>query len=410
MKLFSAITLTLMIAVSASFGAKLISYTGYSAESQEEANNAAIAGVAKQISTQVSTSQKLVKKEIKKGETSSFNKNFSVSNQVESNLLLKGIRVSPKPKQGNSFVAFATVDLDQLSSELRFNIQKIQKDVKQTEIEIIKSIEQKRYADAFEKLTSLRMLVLKHPPLLESLAEFYPIDSSFSLSSINQELERTLIEKLSNITVSIKDPQEYEITTPILPSFTVYVSDKEGPIPNFPIYVMQNNRTLGERYTKDAGEVSFALKNVNFDQGPYTIQIAVNFPHMILKKTGLDKPLEIQYKTKKTKCSYYLSCKETVNVCNLIENRLATKSFFHNPNNQKNTIQAKVTSEIQKAMKAGRNNIISYSVSLQLTGPEINFLKKEKVIAKSEYEAVIKFLEKVDLNDFSTQASFLCKE
>jgi hypothetical protein len=55
MKLFSAITLTLMIAVSASFGAKLISYTGYSAESQEEANNAAIAGVAKQISTQVST-------------------------------------------------------------------------------------------------------------------------------------------------------------------------------------------------------------------------------------------------------------------------------------------------------------------------------------------------------------------
>ena len=213
MKLFSAITLTLMIAVSASFGAKLISYTGYSAESQEEANNAAIAGVAKQISTQVSTSQKLVKKEIKKGNASSFNKNFSVSNQVESNLLLKGIRVSPKPKQGNSFVAFATVDLDQLSSELRFNIQKIQKDVKQTEIEIIKSIQQKRYADAFEKLTSLRMLVLKHPPLLESLAEFYPIDSSFSLSSINQELERTLIEKLSNITVSIKDPQEYEITT-----------------------------------------------------------------------------------------------------------------------------------------------------------------------------------------------------
>ena len=105
-----------------------------------------------------------------------------------------------------------------------------------------------------------------------------------------------------------------------------------------------------------------------------------------------------------------MSCQETVNICNLIENRLASKSFFHNPNNKKNTIQAKVTSEIQKAMKAGRNNIISYSVSIQLTGPEINFLKKEKVIAKTEYEAVVKFLEKVDMNDFSTQANFLCKE
>ena len=176
------------MAVSASFGAKLISYTGYSAESQEEANNAAIAGVAKQISAQVSSSQKLVKKEVKKGATSSFKKDFSVSNQVESNLLLKGIRVSPKPKQGRNFVAFATVDLDQLSSDLRFKIQQIQKDVKQNELDIIKFIKQKRYADAFEKLTALRILVLKHPPLLASLAEFYPINSTFSLSSIDQEL------------------------------------------------------------------------------------------------------------------------------------------------------------------------------------------------------------------------------
>ena len=130
------------------------------------------------------------------------------------------------------------------------NPAKSQKDVKQNELDIIKFIKQKRYADAFEKLTALRILVLKHPPLLASLAEFYPINSTFSLSSIDQELERNLIEKLKTVTVSIKDPQEYEITTPILPTFTVYVSDKEGPIPNFPIYVMQNNKTLGELYER----------------------------------------------------------------------------------------------------------------------------------------------------------------
>lgn len=410
MKIYSTVILILLMAVSASFGAKLISYTGYSAESQEEANNAAIAGVAKQISAQVSSSQKLVKKEVKKGATSSFKKDFSVSNQVESNLLLKGIRVSPKPKQGRNFVAFATVDLDQLSSDLRFKIQQIQKDVKQNELDIIKFIKQKRYADAFEKLTALRILVLKHPPLLASLAEFYPIDSTFSLSSIDQELERNLIEKLKTVTVSIKDPQEYEITTPILPTFTVYVSDKEGPIPNFPIYVMQNNKTLGERYTKEAGEVSFSLKNVNFDQGPYVIQVASNFPLMILKKTGLDKTLEIQYKTKKTKCFYRLSCQETINICNQIENRLASYSFFHNPESKASIIQAKITSEIQKTMKAGKNNIISYSVSLQLKGPQIHFLKQDKIIAKTEYKAVLKFLDQVDLNDFSAQANFLCTE
>lgn len=410
MKYFSAITLILLIAISASFGAKVISYTGFSADSQEEANNAAIAGVAKQISTQVSTSQKLSKKEVSKGSKSSFNKNFYVSNQLESNILLKGIQVSPKPKQGKNFVAFASVDLDQLSSELRFKIKQIQTEVKQTEKEIATMLQQKHYADAFEKLTSLRMLLLKHPPLLESLAEFYPLDESFYLSSQDEELEQTLIEGLKKVSIAIKDPKKYEITTPTLPTFVVYASDNEGPIPNFPIYVMQNNRTLGERYTKEAGEVSFSLKNVNFDQGPFVIQIAPNFPPAILKKTGLDKNLEITYKTKKTQCSYLLSCQESINVCNLIEHRLADYSFFNKSSNKKNTIQAKVISEVQKAMKAGRNNIISYSVSLQLKGPQINYLKKDKIIAKTEYEAVIKFLEKVDMNGFSTQAQFLCEE
>ena len=77
MKIYSTVILILLMAVSASFGAKLISYTGYSAESQEEANNAAIAGVAKQISAQVSSSQKLVKKEVKRAPHLLF-KRFSV--------------------------------------------------------------------------------------------------------------------------------------------------------------------------------------------------------------------------------------------------------------------------------------------------------------------------------------------
>jgi hypothetical protein len=41
-------------------------------------------------------------------------------------------------------------------------------------------------------------------------------------------------------------------------------------------------------------------------------------------------------------------------------------------------------------MKAGRNNIISYSVSLQLTGLRL-ISEKRKSHAKSEYEALLSF-------------------
>lgn len=410
MKRLSATVLMILMIASASYAAKIISYTGYSAESQEEANNAAIAGVAKQITTQVATSQKLSKRETRQGSKSSFNKSFAVSNQVQSNLLLKGIKVTPKSKENKKYVAVASIDLDELSSDLRLKIQKNQKDVKQAETDIIKLINQKRYADALELLTSLKMLILKHPALLESLGEFYPLDSSFYLSSYEKELEERIIENLKRVTISIKDAKEYEITTPTLPSFTVYISDDQGPIPNFPVFVVQNGNTLGERYSKEAGEVSFSLKNVNFDRGPFTIEVSANLPPVILKKSGLDKNLEIAYKIKKTKCSYYFSCNEAVNICNIIERRLAENSFFHSDKNKANTIAATISSDIKKSMQAGKNNIVSYEVTLQLKGPRIHFLKKEKRVAKTEYDAITKTLETMDLSDFYSQADFLCKE
>lgn len=410
MNRLSAIFLIVFMISTASYASRVISYTGYSAESQEEANNAAMAGIAKQIATQVSTSQKLTKRETKQGASSSFNKNLAVSNQVQSNVFLKGIRVTPKPKEGKKFVAFASIDLDELSSDLRLKIQNNQKDVKQAETEIIKLINQKRYADALEALAALKTLVLKHPALIASLADFYPLDSSFNLSSYEKELEERVIEKLKHVSLSVKDTKEYEITTPTLPSFTVYVSDEQGPIPNFPVFVIQSGKTLGERYTKEAGEVSFSLKNVNFERGPFTVEISANLPPAVLKKSGLDKNLEINYKTKKNKCSYFLSCNEAINICNIIERRLAQNSFFHDDKNKSNVIEVKMSSDIKKSMQAGRNKIISYEIALQLKGRQIHFLKKEKVVAKTEYDAVTKVLKTIDLSDFYSQADFLCKE
>lgn len=75
MKTLKMVALCTMLVAYAQAG-KIITYTATSQESQEEANNAAIAGVAKQISAQVKVNQTLNKEEITSGKESSFSESF----------------------------------------------------------------------------------------------------------------------------------------------------------------------------------------------------------------------------------------------------------------------------------------------------------------------------------------------
>ena len=83
----SAILLALLTALPV-FAGRIITYTAVSDKSQEEANNAAMAGVAKQIVVQVNSNQTLTKKEAKSKGNSTLDETFFSSNNVKSNLKL----------------------------------------------------------------------------------------------------------------------------------------------------------------------------------------------------------------------------------------------------------------------------------------------------------------------------------
>ena len=91
MKTFTAL-LVLLVALPA-FAGRVITYTAVSERSQEDANNAAMAGVAKQIVSQVDSRQVLTKKESKSGKNSNLDESFFSSNSVKSNIKLKGVKL-----------------------------------------------------------------------------------------------------------------------------------------------------------------------------------------------------------------------------------------------------------------------------------------------------------------------------
>ena len=113
----SAILLALLTALPV-FAGRIITYTAVSDKSQEEANNAAMAGVAKQIVVQVNSNQTLTKKEAKSKGNSTLDETFFSSNNVKSNLKLKGVKIETI-KVSKGYKATASLDMGTSSATSR---------------------------------------------------------------------------------------------------------------------------------------------------------------------------------------------------------------------------------------------------------------------------------------------------
>ena len=116
----SAILLALLTALPV-FAGRIITYTAVSDKSQEEANNAAMAGVAKQIVVQVNSNQTLTKKEVKSKGNSTLDETFFSSNNVKSNLKLKGVKIETI-KVSKGYKATASLDMDEFTADIQFQM------------------------------------------------------------------------------------------------------------------------------------------------------------------------------------------------------------------------------------------------------------------------------------------------
>lgn len=397
-----------MVFAAQAFAGRVITYTATSNVSQEDANNAAIAGVAKQIVTQVDASQTLTKKEVTKEGTSSLDETFFSSNNVKSNIKLKGVTITPQKAEGKGFKATATLDMDEFTADIQFQMKRIKEDIAKYEFEAREALTNRLYAKAAASLDAALPLVPEYERMLWQLSKVYPLNDSHKLVHDLSGIESALLTKLSKVTMQ-GPAEKFTLTKSEMPEWSVLVSDDQGPLPGFPLTARQGRQTLSEKRSGDNGMVSFVLRKVNFETGPYTITVVPNLPLGLLKSAGLDQGIEISYEVSQKRCEIRLECKQIANLCNAVEEVLGKKSIFVTDNAKAPLLKTQFTSASRGTIGAGNNAMSSFDVTFGLKGDKVSFTSKGKGVGKNELDANIKALQKMDFADLQKQVAPYCK-
>ena len=393
------------LAVVPAMAGKIVTYTATSTVSQEDANNSAMAGVAKQIKSQVSATQTLTKYEDINEGKSVLGETYRAKSNVKSNVVLKGVKVVPI-KVDKGFKATATLDMDEFTASLQFRLKTLQQDIAKLEKSAHKALDNRTYANAASDLEIAEDKVNEYNFYLQQLADVYPLNDSHRLQHALPEIEKLLVERLSSITITTTAEPNFELTKAEMPSWNVIVKDSIGPVPNFPLIARQS-KTLSERRTQKNGIATFKLRNVNFEKGPYEIIVEPNLSLELLKKTGLRNALEVPYRVKISRCAIKLYCEMEANVCSALENALSKKSIFVTEDEESTVPELSV--EIENTFRGRLGFISSFDFTIAIKGEGVNFFTTGKGVGKTEAAATLSAIKKTDFSSLQKQLMPLCK-
>ena len=396
-----------LLAVLPAFAGRVITYTAVSEKSQEEANNAAMAGVAKQIVAQVDSKQVLTKKESKSGGNSSLDETFFSSNSVKSNIKLKGVKIE-SVKTDKGYKATATLDMDEFTSDIQFQMKRIRTDVAKLEASAREALKNRQYAKVASDLQSAQAMLPDYERLLWQLSKVYPLNDTQRLLHNLPEVESALIEKLSGI--KIKGPTEtFALVSSEMPEWSVTVTDSEGPLSGFPLIAKQGRQTLAEKRTGENGSANFLLRKVNFETGPFSLTVIPNLPLAFIKASSLSQGIEITYKVKRSRCEVRLECNQIANLCNAFEKNLNQKSIFAVDDPKAPKLSVGFTASEKNSLGTGNNAMRSYEITLSVKGDGVSYMATSKGVGKSDLDATIKAVQKTDLSDLQKQLTKYCK-
>lgn len=298
MKKLPLVILSAFLASSSAWAGRVITYIGFSDNSQGEADNAAYAGLAKQISTEVKVDEKMVENEVTMGNTSQYSGNYSLSNVLKSNMKLNGVKITTLPRNGRYYKSEASVDLDVLLDGVRTTITDAMERLQHSEARAWQALEKRQYLTASSAWEDAALALIEYYDNLDILKAIDPSDKSFKITHRLVDLENSLISALSTVTIKISS-QEYVLNKPEV-QFDVYVSDAKGPLPDFPIQVLQGRYTLQERRTASNGVAKlFVSRLTGNSSGLCRLTVKPAGIHKkLLKSAGLSQGRTLDFKLK----------------------------------------------------------------------------------------------------------------
>lgn len=389
----------------AAFAGKVITYTASSDVSQEQANNTAIAGVAKQVSAQVKSDDRLNTTDVTANGKESISQTYSSKKNVKTDVNLKWIKVKPLPKEGKRFRATATLDVDEMTNNIRLQMAELKESVKKLEADGRAALDASRYDEAIRNYTQAVSLLQPYADLKKELAEVFTLNESFNLNHDLPGFKALIATRLVNVSLET-EPAKLVLEQDMIQDFKVKVIDANGPVTDFPLKAVQDSKKLDSRRTQENGVAVFTLQNVNFTSGTLSVSFVPDFPKEILKGAGLEKGFVVPYEVKQKACNVRLDCKGSADACKALESELAKNAIFIG----KNASYPQLRAEITANPKGTLGQLQSFDMSVSITGDRVNFTKSTKGVGKTEAEAMGKGIAKLKFKELQEQVKRVCAD
>ena len=391
-KKFAFLLLSLSVAA---FAGKVITYTASSEVSQEQANNTAIAGVAKQVSSTVVTDDRLRTEDVSAGGKEKISQTYTSNKNVKTNVDLKWVKVQPLPKDGKKFRATATLDVDEMTNNIRLQMANAKEKIAKYEADGRAALEASRYDEAIRMLTAAEALIEPYSALKSELAQVFTLNESFNLKHNLPGLRADIASKLGNLQVKTA-PEKLVLEKDVIENLTVTVLDANGAVTDFPLKAVQDGKKLDSRRTQDNGTAVFTIPNVNFGAGTLAISFVPDFPKDILKAARLEKGFVVPYEVKQASCNVRFDCTGSPEGCKALADQMAKQGVFVGKNAKDPVIKA----EVKATPKGSLNQLLSFDVAVSVSGDKVSFTKSSKGVGKTEAEAVTKAVGKLKVKEF----------
>ena len=303
MKLFSTFLLFLS---GLALAANTVTYTATSKESQKDADKKALEGAAMQIGAKVDAKMETRLSESADG---SIQKTTDSKKSVSTNILLKGAKIQPGPKQNGMFQSTVTVDLDQLASKILLDLDQVKVQMKSKDSLIRLDMLDRDYRKMEADMIQLEKMADQYNDHLEALSFVQAVPKELQLETTMGELTEFLISSMQSVKLEAEEKDG---------NLRVVVSDFAGPIALFPVALTQEGKNVAAAKTDAKGVVSFNLKKNKKlkPSGDLVVHADMNFKYV--RQSALQN-VAISYGAKKTGVAYRLACKGAVAECGALQ-------------------------------------------------------------------------------------------
>lgn len=381
----------------------MIKYVGSSTISQEEANNTAISGIAKQIVANISTSEQMIVEDFTRENKSESQEKYTAIQNIQSELTLKWIQLEVLPKSGSEFKARAILNVDEVESAMLLRMRELQKEISIHETKGMEALKIRNYKKSSDELMTAIPKVFIYNEMLDVLSKLKPLKSSIKLNHRLHELEEQLISKLNFVRIGI-DSNSLKYSESSF-SFDVNAFDDLGPLSGLPIKILQGSKILMNRQTQQDGVAHFELNKFSKKGNTLSLLCLVDLPEGLLKKSGLNQGIRLTYEYKKkenrsevatkNEDSFFLICPYHDDVCKATSNFLRKHGIFLKSDSSLKKIHFSYGKSIQRTLKSAGVDIITYDFSLCLNNENFSFCKNLTGAGKSEADALEKAFKKI---------------